>query len=696
VSLALDQLPGLMEPIARELLGEPNRSLSKPDELRFGKHGSLSVDLTKGTYYDHEAGKGGGVLDLIERELHLRGLEREHWIGERYPHAIEDRPKSNGRRHSRKEQLGKEVAQYDYTDEAGDLLFQQVRFEPKNFRQRRRARDDDPHWLVRDGWVYSSKGVRQVPYRLPELVEAVAEERIVFVVEGEKDVDRLMAAGAPATCNAGGAGKWPESLNAYFRDADVVVIADNDPQARNQKTGELRFHEDGRPVYPGQDHALAVCANLSEVARRVRYLDLKSVWPACPLKGDISDWLDAGRTVEQLYDVIERAPDWSPELQGPEAERPELPKFDYISLPSLVGKPVPQRDWVVLNRIPNRNVTLLSGDGGVGKTLLAQQLAVATVLGRDWIGALPKPGPVLFYSAEDDSDEIHFRLAQIVAQYGVDFDALADLHTVSLVGKDTVMAAAGQHGLVKPTTLFEAVIRDAKDIRPAWIGFDTAADVFLVEERDRAQARQCINLLRGLAHSCNCGVLLLSHPSLAGMASGTGLSGSTAWNNSVRSRLYLRSAKSDDADDETDLRILEVMKANYTAKGEQISLRWRDGLLVMEGTALAPAASPMERASVEARARNLLRALVSRFNGENRTVSPKPTSNNGIGMLAKLPEARSLHPNERMRKQLLTAAMNELFADRTFVVGWGPHGASRSKQNECILINPDGRQGVLL
>ena len=59
------QYQELMEPVARYLLGEPNARLSKPDELRFGAHGSVAVDLATGTFYDHEANEGGGVLDLV-------------------------------------------------------------------------------------------------------------------------------------------------------------------------------------------------------------------------------------------------------------------------------------------------------------------------------------------------------------------------------------------------------------------------------------------------------------------------------------------------------------------------------------------------------------------------------------------------------------------------------------------------------
>lgn len=78
-----------------------------------------------------------------------------------------------------------------------------------------------------------------------------------------------MQLGVPATCNAGGAGKWKPSLNEFCHDADDVVVPDRDPQKKHPKTGKLQFHPDGKPVLPGQDHARSVASALHGVAKRV-------------------------------------------------------------------------------------------------------------------------------------------------------------------------------------------------------------------------------------------------------------------------------------------------------------------------------------------------------------------------------------------------------------------------------------------
>lgn len=176
--------------------------------------------------------------------------------------AIVDELKSRGlwpeSSNSRKKKI---VAEYNYTDEYGALLYQVVRFDPKDFRQRRPSGD---------GWNWKLGDVRQVPYRLPDLLEGVRSGRAILIVEGEKDVDRLASMNVVATCNAGGAGKWRAEWASFFSKAKVVVVPDNDD--------------------PGRSHALQVCRSLHDVAEVVGIVNL----PGIPEKEDISWWLGEG------------------------------------------------------------------------------------------------------------------------------------------------------------------------------------------------------------------------------------------------------------------------------------------------------------------------------------------------------------------------------------------------------------------
>jgi len=682
-----EQYAALIEPVARALLGEPNKSLSSKTELRYGSRGSLSINLEKGTWFDHESQEGGGLFDLVAREANIEPRESVRWLSEHGFDLSDDdgHSKTNGRGRAHI------VAAYDYREDTGDVSFQVVRYEPKDFRQRR------PDLNKREGWDWSVKGVRPIPYRLPELLEAIASEHVIFIVEGEKDVDGLrQTLNVPATCNAGGVGKWHAALTEFFRDADVVVIPDNDPQKKHPKTGELLFHDDGRPIRPGQDHAHAVAKALDGTAKRVRYLDLSKHWPEMPPKGDVSDWINAGGTADNLFALVEQAPDWTPDLMREPIALVLLPLINILLWYGVEPKP---HAWAVPELIPAHNVTLLSGQGGIGKTLLMQQLSVATVLGKEWIGTLPVCGPVLFITAEDDEDELHFRYDKIAKWpvYNTNFEELAEngLHLLSLAGKESAMAVADARGIVRPTELFEQMRRTAREIRPCWIALDTAADIFIVNERDRSQVRQCISLLRGVALEINTAMILLSHPSLSGISSGTGLSGSTAWNNSVRSRLYLKTEKKKgkDDDDEEDnepeqgsARILEAMKSNYSALAKPIRLVWHNGLLVREDA--LPKLSPIDRASLEQRARDVFLDLLRNYNKQDRVVSYKEDARNfAPKVFAARDEAKPLHPtNFDQRKKLLRQALEHLLDKGKIETGMGPKSARPSKRYECLYV----------
>jgi hypothetical protein len=270
--------------IARKVLGEPNKLLSTQQQLRFGSNGSVAVEISggkRGQWYDHEAAVGGGPWELLTVKGRMTAAEAVEWLRSELGIKFDD------------EEI---VAIHEYRDERGDLLQQVVRFEPKAFRQRRPD--------GKGGWTWSVKGLRRVPYRLPELIAAPAD-CIVFVVEGEKDVDQLTNLELVATCNAGGAAKrrndgkpgrskWRPELNPFFKGRDVVIVPDNDDA--------------------GRDHARSVASNLAPVAARVRLIELPNLAP----KGDVSDWLDAGGTREALERLSADAPVFSPE-DGAEA-----------------------------------------------------------------------------------------------------------------------------------------------------------------------------------------------------------------------------------------------------------------------------------------------------------------------------------------------------------------------------------------
>jgi hypothetical protein len=197
----------------------------------------------------------------------------------------------------RRRPSGAIVARYDYRDETGKLLYQVRRHDPKGFTV-----------VTASGKpLTQDQRYRRLPYRLPELLAADPKQTI-FVVEGEKDADRLMANNLLTTCNAfgGGAGKWTRGHSQYLRGRPVVVLPDND--------------------HTGEEHGHAVANALLGVAASVKLIEL----PGLPRKGDVSDWLDAGHDLKDLLDLVAVTPQWKPrharlpELWWPETWQVEL------------------------------------------------------------------------------------------------------------------------------------------------------------------------------------------------------------------------------------------------------------------------------------------------------------------------------------------------------------------------------------
>jgi RecA-family ATPase len=356
----------------------------------------------------------------------------------------------------------------------------------------------------------------------------------------------------------------------------------------------------------------------------------------------------------------------------PSAAKAGKSPFKPLDLAALASKPVPARQWYIDGMIPSRNVTLLSGDGGTGKSLLALQIAVAGALGIGTLDLKPRHGKTLVLAAEDDQDEVHRRIADICTAHSAGMAGLADrLRVFPLAGENVELARPDLRSkALVPTAVYQALLDEVVAFRPALVVLDTSADLFGGDEINRNQVRQFVGMLRIVAMEFDTAVLLLSHPSVAGMQTGTGLSGSTAWNNSVRSRLYLTADKDDD-----DARILKGMKANYGRKGEELRLRWQDGVFVLDDG--EPTA---EAGLIAAGDDERFLALLSAVNRTGQRVAPTKGINYAPAILALRPDAKGTS------KKTLEAAMHRLLASGLIkVVMDGPP----SKQRQRLIVSAE-------
>jgi hypothetical protein len=236
------------------------------------------------------------------------------------------------------------VATYDYVDEAGQLLYQVVRYEPKTFKQRRPS--------VGGGWTWKLGNARRVLYRLPSVLDAAARGLAIHVAEGEKCVQALEGAGVVATCNSGGAGKWqPEFAERLRGAAEVVVHADRDKQ--------------------GLAHAQAVVASCQNIvpARLVQAAE------GCH---DIADHLAARHTLDEVVGA-----------------QPSVYTRPFAHVESRAVR------FLVPKLLPLRTLTLVAGVGGLGKSTLLAGIAAGVSN-----GTYGEPADVLVITYEDTAEEV--------------------------------------------------------------------------------------------------------------------------------------------------------------------------------------------------------------------------------------------------------------------------------------------------
>jgi hypothetical protein len=357
-------------------------------DLTGGPGRSLSVNLQSGIWKDFATDIGG--KDPVSLYAAIHGLKQGEAARQLAEILRVDAGNGNGSSRAK----ARITATYDYHDAAGNLLFQVVRLEPKSFRQRRPD--------GKGGWLWNMKGIELVPYHLPDLLEASE----VYVVEGEKDADRLMSLGLVATCNAQGAGKWRDGYAQHFTGKAVFILPDNDAA--------------------GHQHAQQVAKSLQGVAKEIRVLDL----PGLPDKGDVSDWLDSGGTVEQLQTLSKTAPEWTPDPE--QDNKPE-------AAPMEERTPLVLADWRVNKAFPGRPGTrvwlcdmvfalglpyLFAAMGGVGKSFSLLSLCVDVARGEcknlfapmHFGGRLLAEGTAVYVSGEDDGITLHERIEALCGE----------------------------------------------------------------------------------------------------------------------------------------------------------------------------------------------------------------------------------------------------------------------------------------
>jgi RecA-family ATPase len=345
-----------------------------------------------------------------------------------------------------------------------------------------------------------------------------------------------------------------------------------------------------------------------------------------------------------------------------------------VEAPTLAYDPEPLRQWIVEGIIPDETLTLLTGDGGTGKTTLALQLVVAMRTDGEWLGMKIAQGSAVFVTSEEEREDVNFILRAILKAERKSLAHCPGLHVLPLADRDACLAAAPNRvAKLTATPLWHALVRIIERCKPRLVVLDALADLFGGEEISRRHSRGFIVLLKQLAIRHDLAVLLIAHPSLTGMSTGTGLSGSTDWHNGPRARLYFEQAR--DKGDKTiddDSRTLTVKKIQYARAGTVFRLRRRDGVFVYEGKDGGD--SSFDRAASAAKAETLFLALLQSYEDQGRRVSPNPGANYAPAMFEREDDAKGV------TKAAFASAMGRLLkANRIHVERAGPPSRQRDK-----------------
>jgi len=222
---------------------------------------------------------------------------------------------------------------------------------------------------------------------------------------------------------------------------------------------------------------------------------------------------------------------------------------------------------------------LVSGNGGVGKSLLMQQLATSAVLGRPWLGLHVKPGRAAILACEDDEDELHRRQWSINRHYQAEMPDVLDagLDLLPRVTRNNLLMeidrdkSSPTYWHMKRTTLMTQLVTRCRRLGIQYLIVDTVARTFGGQVQNAAQVIEFVDEMRRLAILIGGVVILMQHPSQTGRSNGSGMAGSTQWEDATRGRLYIHRHQAHGL-------VIEGLKSNYAAKMEPVKLEWRRGV----------------------------------------------------------------------------------------------------------------------
>ena len=532
----LDRLPSVLQHLLPN--GRVRNHVFQVGDIDGTKGKSLKIEMQgpkAGMWQDFATNEGGDIFDLWARKRHINTgsdfpklmEDIQNWLGIYVPFQVTQ--KDLAKRTPANNDLGSPTGKWDYRDKAGNLIACVYRYDSMSGKKfmpwdalNQKYKTPEPRPLYNQPGIGASEGV--------------------ILVEGEKCAQALIDQGICATTAMNGAMAPIDKTDwSPLEGKDVIIWPDNDE--------------------PGKQYVQKAKEKLLKIGvQSVKIIDIPKDKPE---KWDAADAINDGIDLQQFID---------------QAKAANNNQIERIYDRDLIGTPT-KREWIIPEWLPRGCVTAIYGDGGVGKSLLAQQLMVSIATGKEWLGYKNEPMKVYGLLCEDDIEEIHRRQADIKQQLDIAADKIDNMLYVSRVGKDNLFMTFDKEERGKLTSFFNQLLEDIKEFQPQLVVLDTLADLFGGNENIRIQVRQFIqNCCGEIARSVNAAVLLCAHPSDSGIQRKTGTGGSTAWSNTVRSRWYLE--KPEEENISPDIRILSQKKSNYSSTKGKITLEWNNGIFI--------------------------------------------------------------------------------------------------------------------
>ena len=480
------------------------------------RHNSLSVSQ----------GKDGRILlhchagcppEAIAEAMHLD-------MKELFPSGEENKGRKTG-----SSEKGRTTDEYIYYDSDGTPILKKLRLQFSDGKEFR--------WQHFNGrsWVYGRNGIDPPLYNQ----NAMANDNLIFVVEGEKDVLTLKRLGFTAVSLADGAkSRWREEYGPLFHGKEVFILPDNDA--------------------PGWGYAAMLAENLYRFADHVKILDLKRKWGDIPDKGDISDIAEVigeQDTVRGIGWLADNTDVWLPQpIAGSRFTAVRADCFEEDNTRFI---------WYPF--IPVGDYTVLMAEGGAGKTMFCCGIAAAISRGEllpgDTFNSAPAEGNVLFITAEDRGSLLKSRLTESGA-------VLSRIYIMDCMSSEGLSFADGM----------EKFLELLKEIKPCLVIIDPW-HAFLGANVDinRVNAlRPVLQKLANAAKTCECGMILISHVNkrAQGENANNAAVGSADLINAARSAMKVVRC---DEPDKRDLRVVVHTKSNYAPEGRSVLYRITDG-----------------------------------------------------------------------------------------------------------------------